>query len=183
MNSRFYTFFFIVFLLLALFAIFGLFSYLRKRTNETSDKKDWYRYVGPFCLAVFLAGWGGHGIGIHLAGIGHWLYLAVICIGLPLALAYFLNKSAYEKKTDRILMLVAWLLFVNVAIVTTRWNWHVRNRVMNMDGQAEGEAHHLTERNWFVIPLWIVTILFGGYSTTVWRKNNQNGDSDDYLPM
>ena len=104
-KQRTYTALFIICLLLALFSVFGVFSFLRRRAAEKetySEKKEWYRFAIPWFLAVFFAFWGGHGM--EMAGFWQWIYFFFIAIGVPFAAAYVLNKTAFEKKKDRIML-------------------------------------------------------------------------------
>lgn len=160
----------LLFFLLALFALAVFFQYTRKLSKEGEGSGDWYRYVIPTVLAALLA-WFGHGFGMGI--LGDWFFLLLIGIGLPLAAAYVLNTESFQKRSERIVMAIAILMFLSAAAITSRWGWHYRN---NGD-----DWYHITRRNGFVIPLWILTIFVGFVAHYMWKKNNDGNIDDSYF--
>lgn len=184
-----YTVFWLVCLLVALFAAVALFQFLRKITVQESDKKEWYRYVAPTALAVFLAlffnDFGGR-------GVWQWIYLLLIAIGLPLALSFYFLRSNLEKKNERLLVIVAFLFLLNAGIFTALWSWHFRiNHATNLYNGEEGENAqqenpHLSKRNWFLFPLWILTLVVSVGSRVMWKQTNEKEAKlvdNEYLPF
>jgi len=171
-----YTLFFVICVILAIVGAGAFVNFLRHVSMEKqgySQGKDWFRFVAPSALALFFAWWGN---GLASGGIWSWFYLIVIAIGLPILLAYFLNKEGLETKNDRLVALASFLLLLNAAVFTALWTWHYRYHAQNDQGNQ-----HLHNRNRFLIPLWIITILFGIAARVFWRRNNAK--ESDSLPF
>lgn len=183
-----YTVLLVLCVIVALAALGGLVHFLKNFAEERQGYKqgnDWYRFVGPAILAVILAylmkNFGMHG------GMWTWVYLLLIAIGLPIALSFFLNRSSIEKKNDRMMVLGAFLLLFNAAFFTAMWTNHYRfaHAIDGENANQDEENPHLTQRNWFLIPLWILTVIVGAASGVMWRRNNtKEGDSGmNFLPF
>jgi lysylphosphatidylglycerol synthetase-like protein (DUF2156 family) len=173
----------IFFLLLSLVAVATLVYFLRKLTVEYAKAKSdgvdqhWWRFVVPTLLAVIAAVW------IHLGGAlwYQWLYLIIPCIAIPMAISFFLLRDTLEQKIERLSMLAALLLFLNASIYACLWYWHYHHAHASDIDAGNFENPHIVARNYFFIPLWIVTILVGGAAGYLWRKENRKGN-DELLP-
>lgn len=170
----------VFFLLLALIAIATLVFFLRKLTVEYAKAKQdgidkhWWRFVVPTLVAVVIAIW------LHLGGAlwYQWIYLLVACIAIPMAVTFFLLRDVLEKKNERLSMLAALLLFLNAAIFACQWYWYFHQAHAEEMDSGSFENPHISSRNYFFIPLWVVTILFGGAAGYLWRKENRQENSE-----
>ena len=176
-----FTLLFVVFLLLAVAAVGSLVFYLRKLTveyakAEVPDKQHWWRYAVPSFLAILFASFQG------LDGsLFNYLYFFILCIAAPMAAAFFALRETLEKKTERLTMLAALLLFVNASIYGANWYWHYRVAHAEEMDAGTYENPHVAARNWYFIPLWVVTIVVGGSAGYLWRKESRK-ENDDLLP-
>lgn len=189
-----YTLFWVLALLVSIFGAVGFFQFLRKITIQESEKKEWYRYVAPTLLAILLA-WFGKGLGMNKAW--QWLYIILVAVAVPTIAAFFLLRVNLEKKNERFLVMVAFLLLLNTGMFTCFWAWHYRlNHASNIirdngyDGGEDQENPHLNKRNWFLIPLWCLTLVVSVASRIMWKKTHTEQASsssslvdNEYLPF
>lgn len=173
----------VFFLLLSLVAVATLVFFLRKLTNEYAKGKSqgidkhWWRFVVPTLVAVGAAIWLHHGNTLWYS----WIFLTVVCIGIPMLVSFFLLRDVLEKKNERLSMLAALLLFLNAAIFACQWYWHFHMAHAEEYDSGSTENPHVSQRNYFFIPLWVVTILFGGAAGYVWRKESRR-ENNELLP-
>ena len=173
----------VFFLLLALIATATLVFFLRKLTLEYAKSKSdgidrhWWRFVVPTLLALAIAIW------LHLgfAPWYQWLYLVAAAIGVPMAVTFLLLRDVLEKKTERLSMLAALLLFLNAAIYGCQWYWHFHHAHAESIAQGNFENNHIFARNYFFIPMWVLTIIVLGAAGYVWRKENRK-ENNELLP-
>mmetsp|Transcript_30214 Transcript_30214/g.42815 ORF Transcript_30214/g.42815 Transcript_30214/m.42815 type:complete len:192 (+) Transcript_30214:51-626(+) len=178
-NKITFTLLWAFFFVLLLGSILGLLLFLKKLTKEWAHpdtfnlSKHWYRFIVPTVVAVILATGGGAGDSV----IFHWVYFLVVGIIIPFVIAFFLLRDSLEKKNERILATVALLFILNASTFTARWYWHYRQAHVG----NEGDNPHKQERNTFMIPLWIITILVTIGAGFVWKKANRK-ENDSLLP-
>lgn len=177
-----FTFLWILSLIAAIVAAFMLLFFLRKITVEWAKeqgnegtKKHWWRYAVPTAVAILLASFQKMGSGTLM----HYLYLIFVGILIPLAVAFFLLRGSIENQKERILVIIALLFFLNATFFTTGWYRHYRGE--HSGGYDNGGNPHLTERNWFLIPLWVITVLCAVASVVVWRRANRK-ENEALLP-
>ena len=176
-----FTLLFVLFLLLALTAVGCLVFFLRKLTveyaqAEVPDKQHWWRYAVPSAAAIIFAFWQGRD-----GSILNFLYFFIACIGVPMGLAFFALRESLEKKTERLTMLAALLFFVNASIYGADWCWHFRGAHAEEIDAGTFENPHLTARNYYFIPLWVLTVIIGGAAGYLWRKESRK-ENDGLLP-
>jgi hypothetical protein len=169
----------IFYLLVAFIAAGALLFFLRKITVEYAKregtKKHWWRYAVPTAVAILLASFQRMGSGT----IAHYLYLIFVGLLIPFAVAFFVLRESIEGKKERILMIFSLLLFLNVSFFTTHWYYHYRGA--HSGGFDDGINPHLSERNWFLIPFWVVTFLVALVSAHIWRKEARK-ENEALLP-
>ena len=184
-----YTVLMVLCFLLALVALGGLVFFLKKFAEEKVGYKqsnDWYRFVVPAALAVLLA-FVMNDVGSRV--YWQWIFIIAIAIGLPIAVTYYLNQNSMEKKQERFAVLIAFLLLLNAAIFTGMWCHHYKfaHAIDGENANQNEDNPHLSKRNWFLIPLWIVTVLVGGVSGFLWKKYNQKetdpASHNSFLPF
>lgn len=176
-----FTALWIVFLLLAIIVSFSLLFFLRKLTIEWVHpegfklSKHWWRFLVPTVVAVFLASFQDLGMN----NVFHVGYILLLGLLVPFGVAFYLLRESLEKKWERIMVLIAMLLLLNATFFSTHWYYHYRNN--HSDGYDDGENPHLSERNWFLIPLWVVTIICSIASVVMWRKEGRKAN-EQLLP-
>lgn len=191
-----YTVAFIFCIILAIAAVAALFMFLRNVTEKENSEKQWYRYVVPTLVAILLSlFFHSHRMG----GLWQWLYFILIAVGVPVALSFALIRDPLEKRTDRVLVIVALLLLLNVAVFTAMWSQHYRvthavagggdnnNGNNNKNDGDDEENPHLSKRNWFLLPLWVLTALVGIAAGVMHKRNgtieaNEAEKKKSFLP-
>ena len=167
----------------------GLVFFLKKYIVEDKiggykHNNDWYRVVIPAGLALLFA-FVYNDVGAN--AFYQWIYLIAIAITLPILVTYYLNNpnSSMDKKQhyERISILVALLLLLNASIYTGMWCNHYKfAHAIDGDNANQNEDNpHLSKRNWFLIPLWIVTVIVGGSvsGSIMWKKHHDNQKETD----
>ena len=179
-----YTVLMVLCFLLAVVTFGGLVFVLKKYIVEDKiggykHRNDWYRIVVPAALALLFA-FVYNDVGAN--AFYQWIYIIAIAITLPILVTYYLNRNAMEeKKRERISILVALLLLLNASIYTGMWCNHYKfaHAIDGNNANQNEDNPHLSKRNWFLIPLWIVTVIVGSVSGLMWKKHHDNQKETD----
>lgn len=172
-----FTVLWLFFSLLSIAAALTLVFFLRKLTIEWASpegtRQHWWRYTAPSVVAIGVAWFQG----IRLGVIGHWFYTILLGVVLPFYIVIRLIRESLQGKRERLLAVIALLLWVQVTFLTAEWYGHYR--------QAHGGGYnsnpHLTKRNGTLRPMWVLTILASLAAAWMWQRENRK-ENEQLLP-